>query len=341
MNKATTYEPRNGQHKHSGASRRLFLLIISLLLLGSNPLGAQVSVTAELDSARIMIGDQVGLQLLITHSPGVKVQHVGLEVLEKEPKIELLSAPDPDTIPGEQDVILQQQLIITSFDSGYYRIPPIPVQYVQGGQSGTVFSPELALEVSTFPIRSDSANLAPIKTIIAEPFKLQDLLPYAAGLIGVALIGFLLWYLLRGRHRQRPEPPPAPPRPAHVVALEKLAALKAGGLIEKGAIKDYHSQLSHIVREYLENRFGIRALESTTDEILGQLSRQDLAAGWSGELRRLLQTADLVKFAKAEPPATIHQEGMTTAENFVDNTKEEPKPEEEELEKLEKSEEKA
>ncbi len=340
----TTYITRSGRAtvtgKKANHSTRWLLLLMALICWGPGQATAQVSVSAELDSARIMIGDQVRLQLLITHSPDVRVRHIGLEALEEEPKIELLSAPDPDTVPSDQDIILQQQLVITSFDSGYYRIPPIPVEYLRDGQSATAFSPELAIEVSTFPIRSDSASLAPIKNIITEPFRVQDLLPYAIGVAGIALIGFLVWYLLRGRHRRRPEPPPAPPRPAHEVAFEKLAALKAAGLIEQGEVKAYHSQLSHIVREYLENRFGMPALESTTDVIIDQLSRQELAAGWQGELRRLLQTADLVKFAKAEPPATVHQEGMTIAENLVESTKEEPEPEEE-TEKLEKSEEKA
>lgn len=308
-------------------------------MLQFRPVAAQVEVSAQLDSTRIMIGDQVRLHLSITHDRNAQVQNIDLSVLEKEPRIELISAPPPDTVPGSQQVILQQELTLTSFDSGYYLIPAIPVHFVRDGQPDVAYTRELPLEVTTFPISSDSVSLAPIKNIIEEPFKAQDLLPYGIAAAALAMAGFLIWYLVRGRHRVRSMPPPAPPRPPHEVALEKLAALREADLVRQGAIKAYHSQLTYIVREYLENRFAIRALESTTDEILTQLGRQATVAGWSGELRRMLQTADLVKFAKAEPPATIHQELMTTAERFVDTTKEEPKSEEgsEALEKPEEN----
>ncbi|MFQ5446939.1 MAG: hypothetical protein ACE5FF_08395, partial [Saprospiraceae bacterium] len=90
---------------------------------------------------------------------------------------------------------------------------------------------------------------------------------------------------------------------------------------QKGQLKAYHSQLTHIVREYLENRYGIRALEETTDEILHQMRNMNMGDMLTEKMTALLQTADLVKFAKAHPPADYHDRAMTMAETFILETK--------------------
>jgi hypothetical protein len=136
----------------------------------------------------------------------------------------------------------------------------------------------------------------------------------------------LVVFLLRRRRRTATAPPPPPPRPAHELALEQLQQLRGAGLWQRGEIKAFHSQLSHIVREYLEGRFAIPALESTTDEILAALRRTDLAEEWRLRLRQMLQTADLVKFAKAVPPENVHEEQLGQAVDFVTATKPEEEP---------------
>jgi hypothetical protein len=111
-------------------------------------------------------------------------------------------------------------------------------------------------------------------------------------------------------------------RPPHEVALEQLLALREKRLWENGLIKEYQSELTHIIRAYLERRYDMLALESTTDQILASLKAHNLDLSKQSTLKEILQIADLVKFAKANPPADIHESFLRKAENFIEETKE-------------------
>ena len=106
-------------------------------------------------------------------------------------------------------------------------------------------------------------------------------------------------------------------RSAHEIAIEQLQALRAAQLWQKGAVKEYQSRLTRVIREYLENRYEVNALESTTEQILQELKQVDFNSDWKDKLREMLQMADLVKFAKAEPPADFHGRMLDNAEAFV------------------------
>ena len=103
-----------------------------------------------------------------------------------------------------------------------------------------------------------------------------------------------------------------------------MAKLKAEKLWQQGQVKTYQSRLTHIIREYLENRYNIPALESTTDEILHYLKKVDFDNQWKDKLQNILQIADLVKFAKAKPPVDFHDQVLKEAEDFVIATKVQP-----------------
>ncbi len=298
------------------------------LCLWAMPLTAQVDVRAELDSNRILIGDQLRLRLTIAHPPSVSVTEIGWSVLQKEGTVEVLRPGSLDTVPGStEEVLLQQELLITSFDTGYHRLPPIPVHYLDKGVARVGETAALALNVGSFPVRSDTAQLAPIKPIMEEPLALQDLLPYAGGLAALLLLAALIIYL---RKRRRAEPPAEEvedPRPAHEIALEKLEQLRSEKRWQRGEVKAYYSELTHILRAFLEKRFQVPALESTTNETAALLGRVPQEQAWKDELLALFRTADAVKFAKAQPPADTHEPRLSQAEDLVRRAIPAPEPE--------------
>jgi len=114
----------------------------------------------------------------------------------------------------------------------------------------------------------------------------------------------------------------APPK-AHEVALEKLQLLRAKELWQQGKIKEYQSELTYIVREYLEERFEIQALESTTVEIVQELEQKDITEEHKTELTDMFRMADMVKFAKATPPVEVQSTLLNKAIQFVEKTKQE------------------
>jgi hypothetical protein len=139
----------------------------------------------------------------------------------------------------------------------------------------------------------------------------------------------LIWWFFFRKPGEQHKDAPVIIRPPHELALEKLDKLQEEQLWQKGQIKDYYSVLTYIAREYLENRYKVPALESTTGEILRRLTGfPDIDQDLLNTLRQILTSSDMVKFAKAEPAATFHTEALEKTRQFITVTQ--AKPEEEE-----------
>ncbi len=170
-------------------------------------------------------------------------------------------------------------------------------------------------------MEKDSFDISPIKTIIEEPINWSDYRPYVLGILGLvlALAGYFLYKKYEERNKAKPEEEIEIIIPAHKIALDKLHDLDEKNMWQSD-IKGYQSELTFIVREYLENRYKIPALESTTDEIVSAIKKKDLDKSQISEMKNILQVADLVKFAKSKPSLNIHQEFMNKSFEFVRQT---------------------
>lgn len=312
--------------KKSLCPMRNLICLVFLAFLAKSA-AAQVLAKATVDSTRLVIGDQVRLHLDVSHPAGTVVQPVNPKAMLADSTVEFLGERPWDTLQVTADRLrLRKDFLFTAWDSGQHQVPQIPVVFLNNGTADTFLTLGIPLTVS---LPAADTTLADIKPILAERANLQDFLPYLIG-IGVLLLlaGLLVWLLAR---KKRPAPVPQAPAVVllpHELALQKLAALAQKQLWQSGQVKAYHSELTYILREYLEARFGIQALEQTTDEVLAQLRRSDFDASLSGNLAQLLQTADLVKFAKALPPPEFHTQAMQYVEAFIGNTRPAaPKPE--------------
>ena len=142
----------------------------------------------------------------------------------------------------------------------------------------------------------------------------------AAALVLLVVLAGAVFFFLKRRKRV---PAVVPPRPAHQIALEQLAELKRRNLVGQGKIKEYYSEISDIIRHYLENRFMVKAPEMTTEEFLwyardsGKLER-----GHKTLLKEFLSACDMVKFAQYAPSTGEMEAIFTSAEHFVNQTKE-------------------
>jgi hypothetical protein len=166
----------------------------------------------------------------------------------------------------------------------------------------------------------------PIKDIIREERSWRDFLPYLLAFL-IAITAFYLSLRYRRNKKknldldfEEEEVYVAP----HVKALEKLETLRKEELWQKGEIKEYQSRLTNIIREYIDGRYKIPAQEMSTEEITyGLKSNRAFDNRYETQLIEILTMADLIKFAKAKPPADIHDRFMNTAVDFVNKTKSE------------------
>ncbi len=307
-------------------------LIGSLLLLapaGSKKVLAQdepsarvPSVSALLDTSRILIGDQIHFSLEVLAPRGASVQFPALtDTLTHG--VEILETLPVDSQQVEKDILLyRSRYLVTSFDSGFHFFPAYPVVVSGSRGNDTLFSNSLSLEVLTIPPDS-SVTIYDIKMPYRAPLTFREMLPWiGAGLAAVLLAIFVIRYFKR---RKRGTAGPGkkifPSEPAHVIAIRELEALEKEKLWQQGLVKVYHTRITEILRNYLERRYHIPALEQTTREIMDQLEYLGgVPSGSRNELQQILVLADLVKFAKFVPAPEENMLSMTRSIRFVQDT---------------------
>lgn len=225
-------------------------------------------------------------------------------------------------------VLKENDIQFTFWEEGIHKILPPKIEYEQNGALRTVSTNEIEIQVGS-PLAQestpiDSMTVEPIKSVREEPIDfVQDILiPAGLFILGFLFLGGIIYFFVKRSNGPKVEIPEQKVFvPANVIATNQLEELKGKQLWQKGDIKTYQSELTHIIRTYLENRYKINALENTTNQISQDLKKLNLDESLRTEVQNILQVADLVKFAKAEPTDDIHEQFMTKAVEFVKMTK--------------------
>jgi len=284
-------------------------------------LSAQTTAQVLIDSAQIAIGDQVKLVFRVAYSKNGMFQRADFSQLDSLKGIEVIGVDTPRTRVSNIAAFTEQTVTLTSFDAGRYELPAIPIFVAEGAGIDTAWTKELVLEVRDVVPNRDSLHIEPIKDIIPEPRRLSDYWLYFVALLAVLMIWGILWYVNKPV-KERVFPKMLVKKTPDEIALAKLYALqREKPWLHAGAKKAYYADLTFIAREYLESRYGIKALESTTGEILAALKKEMIPEAAVAILRDLLYTADLVKFAKANPNTTMSADWLERAIELVKMTK--------------------
>lgn len=308
--------------KHMGRKQILFSIGLLLLLAFScGNLAAQTTASAALDSTQISIGDQVQLRLRADYSANGLFQRLDFSNLDSLSGIEILGVDTPRTQLAEGGAFTEQLFTITSFDPGKYEIPAMPIYVAEGNRIDTAWTTALTLVVNDVRPSVDSLHIEPIKDIIPEAYRLIDYWPYTVSALLILIVAGVLYFANRPV-REEVFPKMLIQKSPHEIALAKLNALRqAQAWLPENTRKAYYADLSFVIREYLEKRFGIKALESTTTEIFRALPKSEIPENGIATLNTLLQTADMVKFAKSNPEAMAGANWLERAREFVEMTK--------------------
>lgn len=301
-----------------------FLVIAMTCVLTSSLLQAQpTTVSATMDSTILLVGEQTRLTFTVAQMRDRQVCAPvfsdtivsGLEIVERLPL---------DTQLADDGLLLvSQSYVLTSFDSALYFIDAQP--FVDG--TDTLYSNPLSLKVVSIPVDTAQHAIADIKPVYAPPFDwplFWLIVLITLGVVVLAVIGFFVYrYVKRHAASSAEVAEPQDLRPAHEIALERLDVIKAEKLWQQNRAKEYHTQLTDVVRDYIARRFGICAVEQTSAEILAgiqpELSGQKTVYA---DLKTLLTTSDLVKFAKYKPLVSEDEKSLALAYQFVEATKE-------------------
>lgn len=304
----------------------LFLIgFLFVTTFGGRLYAQQALIDVHIDSAAILIGEQTVLHLTVTTDKDCAVQ----VVIPRDTLmagVEVIDVPKADSTEIENNrLLIKQDVLITSFDSALYLLPPFLL--IDGND--TVRSNQVALKVSTIPVNVDNPEeFYDIKDIWKPPFVLADYYAWIFGiLLALLLICAAVYIIKRLRNRQSliPFKKEEPKLSPYEQAIKELNAIKQQKLWQQGRSKEYYTLITETLRRYIVERFDINAMEMTSGEILDLIRKQGEADSVYENLKQIMQLADFVKFAKFNPLPDENDLSMVNAYLFVNQTKiEEP-----------------
>lgn len=299
-----------------------FILLLLVWLFGLGIAKAQnVEYTAEVDTNYIMIGDQIHFRMKVLAEPGVKVNFPDFrDTLIKG--IEIVSGPTRDSVKEKDGRILfEESYVITSFDTGVYVLPSIPIQVLREDYNNVLRTDPVNLIVNTYVVDVQKGYNDIVMPKDA-PWTFSEILPYVLwGLLIVAVIALAWWLILKRKRREPIFAAVKPTIPPYDLAIKTLDEIKKEKLWQSGKVKEYYTQLTNAIRTYLNGELGISAMEQTSLEILRDLDKNDKVSKEQREkLALMFETADFVKFAKAEPLPDENVNNLEIAYGFVNVT---------------------
>jgi len=277
----------------------------------------QLTVEYTIDRESIRVGDPAEL-VLTAHYPTNGV--LELPEIGREKDIVLLDR-DWENIPRADGLAQSEtRYSITSFRLGEHVVSTNTISCRIGEHTFTTPFPNIILHVESALTNDSSTEIADIKPMHKLPGRIPRwiwiVLGTAATAFLVGLVSSKLW-----KHRETLIPS-APPIPAHVLAFRALERLRGKELLEKDEYKPFYTELSRILRTYLDGRFNLNAPDETTEEIVEEMSKSSELNGTQRNiLQDFMRQADMVKFAKGHPDRTTMEAAFDTTKQFVAETK--------------------
>lgn len=298
-----------------------FTCFILLFTVSQKIFAQSVTVDATIDSLQILIGKQAKIKLQVSFDAKLKpifphpkdsLVH-GVEIVE-------IAKTDIQYLNNRQRILVTNEYTVTSFDAGLYYIPPFQINI-----GGKVYaSKALALKVIAIPVDIKHPDrFFAQKDVMNPPFMWTDWVwTFFVSILAIPILFIIVFLIMRLRDnkpiiRRIKIEPQLPP---HQQAMREIERIKSEKVWQKGFLKEYYTELTDILRTYIQNRFGFNAMEMTSSEIIEQIMKME-DTQMINDLKFLFQTADLVKFAKHVPLMNENDANLLNAIAFVDETK--------------------
>ncbi len=289
------------------------------------------TVKTTVDTTAIKIGEQIHFKIIIeTDSTDLVIFPEG----QTFSPLETVEAYKTDTTWKKDRITLQKIYALTQFDSGVYKLPAQRIEI----NGKAFFTDSLQVNVATVAVDTTAQKMYDIKPLIEVEKSSSEYWRLGLWIFGALLIlfGLLYWFVIREKPLTEEEKVAL--LPPYDRALLELKNLENSKYLIQDEYKKYYSELTDIVRSYLEEDVKVSALESTTDQLINRLEllkdsgKLDLDKDTIIQFKRILQTADLVKFAKSKPETSVAEQDRKSVEQIVIKTKEAiPEPTIEEL----------
>ncbi len=297
----------------------MVIACVALLTIGNKAEARKdFTVSASIDSTALVQGSKANLKL---------------EVLKNSGEWKLIDAPEPGyefqgiefselkidtTDHGNGRLELDYNYTIQAFDPGTVTLPPF--RFVSGDD--TVASDVITLKVLEVDLDT-LTDINPMESVVSVPTKWYDIFPdwWLWIFVGLAAIGLVACAILLLRNKKGITQKQVKVTPPYELALMRLNDLQDKKLPQSGRDKEYYTELTDILRQYLDGRFGINAMEMTSTQIIDTLRRNKDTKPGSDLMKQILEIADFVKFAKVRPLPDDNIKSFNSAMKFVEDSK--------------------
>ena len=306
--------------------KRLLLTICLMTAALASATAQGVSVSAEVPDKNVQVGKPFTLDLSMKVPYGYFVEWSDFASDTLSEQVELLRRGEVvRTADADSNIIVQQQLTLMTFDTGYVTVPGVGLTYAKSVED------QLRMKAYTDPVRLHVTTIAvdttqayrPLMPPIERPVTMKEVFPWLLGLLLLVIAGFVLRFFLKHRKPkvdENGEPLTGPSIPPYDKAIDDLANLRQQKLWQAGKVKEYYSSLTDIAREYIEGQFDINAVEMTTDDILKEVRELRFNEQLYGKLKETMEVADLVKFAKYTTSSLENDQAMNDMTDFVNES---------------------
>ncbi len=319
-------------HKYRFMAKRPWAVLCLLFLSFTSGLSQEAPVlSSRVDTTQIKIGEQIHFTVSVETDSTAQVIFPEGQTFSP---LETVEAFATDTTRKKDRMTLEKMYSLTQFDSGAYKLPSQRIEINGKGY----FTDSIMVQVATVPVDTLAQKMYDIKPLLEVERSNANFWKILLGtIIFLAVLGFLLyWFVFRAKRLTEAEKEAL--LPPYDRALLELKKLENSKYLIQDEYKQYYSELTDIVRSYLEEDVHVSALESTSEELIAKLELMrdagelKLEGDTIGQFKRILQTADLVKFAKSKPPTSVAEQDRKSIEEIVIKTKEAlPEPSEEDL----------
>ena len=303
--------------------RRLLLNILFILAVTIQLYAQDFRVRAQADTSLYLVGDYIKLTYRIEHREGVKYQMPSIK--DSLSELTFIKELPVQNFDNDDLLIDEHTYVFSKYDSSGVVVPSIKFRFSdKNGDVQISYSNEVAFDVKTIEVNTQE-DIQDVKSPLRIPLDWLSTLLYVLILLLVIAAGYFVYQKYIKKKEEGIVVKPVIKIPPHEIALKALRSLEEQKLWQQGKIKDYHSELTDIIRRYFEGRFNFLAMEMPSSDVLMNLKKIDKETVYKAA-ESFFSNADLVKFAKFQPMPTINEQMMKQAYEIVDTTKQTVKP---------------
>jgi len=296
-----------------------FLLGAFFVFIVVNVQAQTISVAAYADTTDYLIGDFINYEIEVVTRKNIEV--ISPSFPDTLSQLELIASEEPVLTEDEKSKTAIYKFIFAGYDSVQAVIPSVVVKYRIADDTSfkKIVIDSVVIQIHTVPV-STAEEIKDVKSPITIPYNWMWLLLWVAITVFLIVAGYFSYKKYKQKKSEQPIEKKIIIIPPHVKALAALEKLDNEQLWQKGFIKDYHSRITEIIRNYFEERFDLPAMELTTTETIHHLKSIKEKENILDITYDFLSNADLVKFARFQPLESVNEEMMKQAKEIIQST---------------------